>query len=627
MLRILVLAFFAFSATAVPLAPLAPSVVQTPYDDIAPAVASDGTSTLVVWTYAFSPYFQAHSIYGRLMGRQESAFHIHNGYAPSVAWNGSEYLVGYGIGGSRFSSWPFWNAGATIVQQDGTLGVTRLLNFSPSGAVTDVAWDGDEWLVAIRDVTARVVTLNRQLEVVRTADSGKAGTIDFVEIGGQWQTLLTQNGVSELAGFSIAGSVRLAGSLAFVSRDNDLGIATFDASSGFSPVRPLLGGATLLDAVPFGNGARIVYQIGSNVREAVVDARGQIVRTTTHVTNEPYPTDAAIGEDAVYVSTGLWRDIYAFPERELVSVVRGDYQYAPLIASTGDHATTFWRQSLSDTTFMRRIDANGIPFGPVAQLPYEISADADVVFDGDRFILVWATLSGEVFLADGTSPPLLLGHGTAPAIANGRSGAFVVWRSAGNVVVGTPYPAVVPDGFAILPTGPPQGAPDIVAAEEGFLVLWPEFRGRTTLITRAGTALSSYEYDLGQATTMIATPQLAAFASSLFAYGPNGHLVQLVAPEWGAGWAPVAITDLGEGRHHVTITRDGMHYTSIVTVRDGGFLVDITPLERLGPAREINDIAIAAVQGRPVVLYTAFGSRQIEVEVRGTALRRRAARR
>ena len=627
----LVFSLFALSASAVPLAPLEPRIGPAPYVNVSPAVATNGTSTLLVWRSSLPPHFENGQLHARLLGTHDGGISLGYGTSHVVAWNGSEYLVAYGHAASR--SGPNVSPSVTleIVRPDGTRGAGRSIFVGDFTSVrpSAIVWDGDEWIVAVNENVPRVFALDRNLDVVRDVSYPAGQRVRVAESGGRVWTLLTRDGRTEVfddgARFSIAGEVRLAGPLAFVERNDALAVATFDPHAGFGALQVRFTGVNYFAAIAFGSGAKIAYHSEDMVRTAVLDARGEVVETADVAAQAGRFGSVALTPDAVFFeNAAMPRQIVAYPPGEIVSVVDQAAQRTPVIVATGDHATVFWRQTTADgeETLTRKVDANGIPFGEITRVPIDSLAEADAVFDGTRIVVVWSS-SGSIYAWDGGSVRLL-GRGTSPAIATSPHGTFVVWTNHDHDDVwGTPFPQNVPGGFPILPSlSARQNVNDIIPLGDGFMVLWTDEALRSVILSPAGAVRSASVFATDPATWLVtAGGTLAAWRSTLFAYTPEGRPYQPFTPPWGDVWYPVAIHHLGGQRHHVLIDRHGALFGSVVTMQ-GAFITDIAPLTLLGVYERP---AVARVGDRTIVVH---GNRRLEVDAHGGGpFKRRAVRR
>lgn len=646
-IRLLAFLLFASSALAAQIAPLPPQIAPLSYDDRFPDSATNGDSTLVVWTNEFSPYLESHSIEMRLLDSlyDRLAMTLARGYAPRVTTNGSEYLVGYSIGGSRFSTYPYDNVAVTIVNTDGSRGATRAINNSVSGGIGGVAWNGTHWVVGFTsDASARAVLLARDLSM-QFVDLGAGRTDSIVEIDGAMWALRDDPAAasSELVEirsdattgrrFPIAADqVRIvptdSGALAFISAAGGIAVARFDSTSGFSPIQSLSATASLHDVEQWNGGALLLVAPAesTSVVGVAVDSEGAIVQTTDLLTAVAPSGQLALGEarnglllfEARLDSdvTGYGRfNLYAYEltalapldpmSGELISIADIARQHSGSIVTAADHALAVWTQTIgtrgNEAVFTRTVGPDGKPIGDPIQLPLTFYGSPSLVPDGDAFILLGVDASGKILAARLSSDGRLLGPasevgvGSSPAIAKSGDDLFAVWVYADGQIRGTPLrhdgSPVVPGGFAILPklVGA-QGGPAIAAAPQGFQLLWSEPSVTSVIISPAGTPLSRTEVsdDVPQKLLLASSTHSALAAwrpiegpATLYAFG-DGRPFEAFDPNWGDTWSPILITRIAEDRYLVVIVRSAVVFTSEVTM-SGAFITGITPLREIGP--------------------------------------------
>jgi hypothetical protein len=125
------------------------------------AIASSGSGFLVVWAASASPvknvlHDPSLTIYMRALGAdgvptQPFALPIGTGQRPSVAWNGHEYLVVWGITVPTSGLIPSPSVVALRVRADGSLidpePVTLISEVNPFSYSTTVVWSGSQYLV------------------------------------------------------------------------------------------------------------------------------------------------------------------------------------------------------------------------------------------------------------------------------------------------------------------------------------------------------------------------------------------------------------------------------------------------------------------------------------------------
>jgi hypothetical protein len=140
---------------------------------------TNGESTLVAWTNGFANPIASH-IFMRLLDSplDRNAISLGSGFAPHIATNGCDYLVGWSARGTRFTFFRSDNAVVHVVSAEGVPAARKVLNHSVVGGVTDIAWTGTHWMVAYYlgqdvEILSRVVLLDESLNITATVETGK----------------------------------------------------------------------------------------------------------------------------------------------------------------------------------------------------------------------------------------------------------------------------------------------------------------------------------------------------------------------------------------------------------------------------------------------------------------------
>lgn len=630
-LAVVFLASVSVSA-AVPIAPLEPRIAPAPEGAIDPVAATNGSTTLVAWTLPHR-HPAGSRVFARLLGVHDAAVYIDHAQSPQVAWNGHEYLIAY-------------SQGAVIVHGNGALGERSKLPFA---TVNAVAWDGDEWVVGlVRNGNGFVILLDRRLNVVRTIELGAARSVRLTTIDGAvWGVQQRESDTevfavdAEMPRFRIGGHARMVGATAIV--EETLHVAFLDSRAGFSEPRPFMASTEvpleLVHAAPFGSGA--LFAIYSPLFDTLllmeVSTGGFMQQFNSVLGDLPSAPQVAVAGTTLFVSN-RWQ-LYRFPLQPwprqpftltndaIVSLSNFAYRSDATIVSNGRYALVFWNEltenRFTKASFMRAVDADGVPFGPVTQLPFSFTHDRDAAFLGDRFVLTWREDDGTIYASAGGAPPVEIGAGGSHAVTRGPSGSFAVWHNHDGGISGTPLrddaSPHVPGGFVISPVASDYGPTIAVVSVSVSLRLAPLFlvlsSREGTFLSYAGTPLLSFT--LGPEGRPVAGGELLAWRNgSLRAASGGEHSMA----QWAGGWVPFAIHPIGGGGHLVILLRDRTLYTSIVTV-DGDRIVGDTP-PRLLLDRPVDKRGVTVIGGKPLVAYEENG----QVWVATYPSRRRAVR-
>lgn len=679
--RLVVLVFFLVTLSASAAQLVAPRPLFTgplPYEDREPESVSNGETTLIAWTNAFSPYGGTHRVYVRMLDGGEGIL-LGSGTGPRVATNGRDYLVAHSIGFSRFPMYPYDNVAVQLVSSDGRPGLRRIINHSLSGYAGGVAWNGEHWLVGYsKDQYAIVALLDANLNRVATIEAGLGFIPQIVNIAGTtWAFLHSYNQPAEAVEIRRDGtagrrhtlttssqSLEIVptddSALALLGTEKGTEVATFDPASGFSAVSLLAERSMLRDAKPWHGGAAVVTVHADTTATELfaVNADGTITGRVVLRTSGSIHTPRHLGESKdglLYfeqVDAGGIRSWDLYMTRlaglqlaqtaELISTGNLAYQLSPLIAANDRQAVAFWTSYVNGEVLpvsSRGIDDSGQPFGTIAELATIPTID-DIAFDGQQFIAVWSRaldIYAATITADGqrAGMPMLLGTGEFPEIASTGSATFVVWSNAGKLYgtnVHADATAAIPGGFGLLPgSGETNEAPGLAAVDDGFVVAWSNGGVRSAILTDRGAILRELDLIAESRMIDIAGGNDSALAlvlrpgsNALYTFSSGGDPIQALKPDWG-NWWPLSVTwihddDPERDRYLVTIRRDELFFTSEVTVQAGS-ITGITPLRVLGDAAA----SVTTVNGTPLALtvrgdgvYVATGP---EVKRRGVRAR------
>jgi hypothetical protein len=608
LLGFLLLASLSASA-AIPIAPLEPRIAPNFTGAIDPAAATNGTITLVAWTVPHH-YPAGQRVQARLLGVHDAAVEIDYATKPQVGWNGHEYLVVH-------------SNGAAIVHGNGAVGTRARI---PFWNVNAVAWNGSAWVVGfVREDQGRVMLLDRELRVVRTIELSAARSVRLTTIDGAVWAVHQRAADTEVfpvddgaPRFRLGGHARMIGTMAIV--EETLRLSFLDPRGGFSEPRPFMASfeipLELVHAAPFGSGAlfAIYSPVGKTLLLVTVDAQGHVQEYTPVLTDFVTAPRVAVAGTTLFLGDG--RQIYRFPlqpwprqpfaltEDAIVSLANFAYRSDPTIVALDTHALVFWNERTENTytvgSFVRAVDADGVPFGPVTPLPFSFSYDRRAVAYGDRFVLAWRGDDGTLYAWTGGGAPVVIGQGGAYDVAYGPHGAFAVWHNQDRGISGTPLrddgSPVVPGGLVISSTDSDFG-PGIGVVPQGFVVYGTR---EGVFLSPAGTPLLSFP--IGPEGGPVTGGELLAWRNgTLLASAGGEHYV----PQWAGTWAPSAIHPLDGGRHLVLLYRDRTLSTSIVTVAGGRVVSDTPP--RLLLDRVVHGSSITAIGEKPLVVYDENG--------------------
>lgn len=677
--RLLVLALFASSALAIPVAPLPPQIAPMSTTDIAGDAETNGESTLVVWTAEFSPFRDTHSIAVRMLDSENDRLGVRvaSGHTPHVATNGSEYLIAHSMSAPRFWYDDYYNVGIVLIKPDGTRAAAKNINYSRSGSAGGVTWNGSQWIVAFTaGNSARAAIIEPDL-TMRFVDLGAGIAGDVKMIAGTTWIALENGTARELVELKTDGTVgrrhvvnggdiRIVpggdGALVFTKESNGVQVARFDPMTGIGASRLVGPDLVLHDAESWLSGAMLLLQPaeGTTAYGLLVDREGTPTEPFVLGTDFNYRRQLGRARDGLVLleSRGTtWLDVYlsrlTIPgpvdvgASLLVSVENIARQAGGVLTTADDRALAIWSQTIApDGTmgmFRRWFDALGQPLGEPLQLPVTINSTPAVLFDGEKFLISW-TDQGVLHLArlsaDGNtlSEPFLLGLGNSPALARSGDALFLAWRGWDEQVWGTPLnddgAPVVPNGFPILRNlSWSQGTPRIAAHPRGFQLLWTDPDNVTSVvISPQGTPLS--------ATPVVDTPAhaivfasstnsaLAAWVSSydggptLYAFSADAPF-ESFDPHWGERWLPLAILPIGPDVYLSVIARDGFLFTSEVTM-SSGFITGISPLVPIASVGNL-DVSVARPGQRTLILRPV--GNELHLDVNASTKRRAAGRR
>lgn len=457
----------------IPLAPPRFGPSSTPSFRFGTAVASNGHGYLVAWEARKMEYWPPGTIMIRAFdeaGRplQPVATALGGGVAPSIAWNGREYLVVFGELGSRFGSTvPLPVAVMTRIAEDGTpidqTPVVMTKQFNSYTRSTSVAWNGTAYLVCWSGNAngAALVTSDLQTRVLDVSAAG--APVGVASNGGGFlvAAVNSESGELRLAPVSASGqigAVRVVG----LSRSAALTAVDGDYELLWSSAAGLQAARVTSDLHPATLATTYTYV------ERIASVNGTVVASWVEYPHKPASYTSRVCTERL--------DIASQP---VCSEENKNLQHDPAIGVAADTFFLAWSDRSSgiddiriDVTSKWTVplasgDARIISEAAAAQGPPAIERRAD-----GGIVAVWSesnssTRRNEVRIGglDPSGAPLP-DRAIAPAsndqsdpqlsTANGRS--LVVWRE--GRFSPTPWiGAVVNDGNGLTPT------PFVIAAD------------------------------------------------------------------------------------------------------------------------------------------------------------------
>ena len=432
---------------------------------IGSSVASNGSGFIVTWHAAG---LQAAIVDAN--GTVARRFTIQSGSVAGsrVAFNGTHYLVAYS---ETVSSTSYLRAQRLTPAGD-AVGDVIEFGTPASSAIRDVASDGSDWLVAYRSAAG--------LDLRIVESDGSLGASE------------------SLAGSWLSASLTWGGSSYWVSgvSDSALLLASIDATGDLLRSQSIADPPVAVSEIVQGGGNAFVAflqqpttdhgVVGSRVDStlALLDAPPKLLSVTA---NSEFGVRSAGGANG-YLA--VWTDYR-----------NGNYE-------TPVHA--------------RLLDPGGEPLGPSSfALTVDASHQPDVASDGEGYLAVWRTQSGEVrgtrVSAAGAvldDPSVFVANGGVPTVASNGSDYYLTWLGSGL------YGArVVADGSVAVGAGELLSLPvseQAAIASNGahYLVVWNEQGVKAKRVDGVGTVLDATAIDIAPAGA--SRPRVASDGTSWF---------------------------------------------------------------------------------------------------------------
>lgn len=456
---------------------------------------------------------------------------------PSIAWNGNEYLVVWGRVYSRFGTMSeLPSIEAMRVRADGTpidsQPVVLAVESNAFVTSTHVAWNGSEYLVGWG---YRAVLVSRDLHVDRQIDLGSVGGVQGIAASGSGFLVAGLNTTSDLriATITASGIVGQPSALSSAVHGAALTSAAWgyelvwgDASgvheASLDAAGHVLRNVDLFDGAEFISDLSVSEAGGGFLASWITESDPSHTRICTSRFGSGAPRvscserqmqfgatvaasastallawiDRSTGIDDVRIDLTPFGGIpQALPDDRIVSEV-AQQQTSPVTFRLSDGSSLVaWSEynSAKRRTEVRLggADRNGNALPDRAVLPSERDqfGPALSVADDGRILVVWAegtifepALRGAVIVADKTTSLLELGAGYAPSIAYDGSDWLVVWQTKPWGYNGDVRTTLVTSfgqdlskgGLPIAPNGSSQTSPDAVWTGRNFIVVWRE---------------------------------------------------------------------------------------------------------------------------------------------------------
>jgi len=459
----------------------------------APSVSSDGSSFFVVWQdEGLGGGFDILGARIEADGTDQDPSGVHVGVAArdqeyaSIAWSGSEYLVGWADG----RTWPNNSIFAARVTSDAHVldpaGLELATTQRSQGSV-DVAWDGSDFLVAWgRDVDG---STNTDLYGTRITSSGVV-----LDPGGrQWTS-----------------SPQLEAYPAMVRLGSNVWMAWQDRRNGSA------AGYRQWDVY-----GEDIAQDGSASGEELV---------TSQPTPQKNPAIAWNGSEYLvawldFRSADTYGDLYIGRIGAAGEILDGTgilvsegnaFRGPPRIASDGSDFLLTWSEGNPNRVLATRVAASGAildPGGFSVSDPSTFSGSPAVAWDGSAYTVVWDAWNGssdDIYGARVTTegividdPPFAVADGSwaeySPGIAWNGSNFLVTWadsRSSDDHIYGarvSPYGIVLDAGGFQISHGPGEWADSVASGGGEYLVDWfnVDYNVRAARVDAEGTVLDN----------------------------------------------------------------------------------------------------------------------------------------
>jgi hypothetical protein len=453
-----------------------------------PTVAAGPQSYVVAWAQGeIVPYLTAIDIrlYGSdLSPRQRTSVRISNeGWTPHAVWNGTDYLLAWGIPVYHFDSSPEPAIATIHVREDGSVVPDSQRTFFPQTnavRINGMACNGSRYAF----VAAGQLVITDGDGALLSARS-ISGVTDVAPSGDGFRILIATDGNVAVADVDAGGNERGRQILAATSGSVTGRIATdhgetavvWSDSTGVFGAELETGSRYTLYTAPatprsltrLANGGWLATwdsRIPPNTGCSATFSGGRMTPECAAATSD-HPSPFAAGNLIVFVDDANDSDRLIGGSRSGPYFVISEVAAAQQTPSAaGTHIA--WSEQDDPTQHWRvRLDGAVVSPSDVDQTEPQLAAA------GDQTLLVWKENNEIRAMRNGSAPVLDLGSGTDPSIASNGTEWFVVWTQNHQIVATTVTASgdvLSPGGTRILPDNSAQWYPHVAWSGAGWLI-------------------------------------------------------------------------------------------------------------------------------------------------------------
>lgn len=577
-----------------------------------------------------------------------------NASAPTVASNGTDFLVAWAHDTGATFPPLYKNLHATTVGNDGLIGGEHeIASVDANQDLPAAAWNGSNYLVAWQDNRNGTQDVYARRLTAAGVNLGSSDIAVSTATGDQQNPAVASNGLSFLVAWddtrtSTARDVyaaRVDGSGAVL---DPAGIVVSAASDVQQAVDLAWNGSTYL-AVWSDRRSGSTYDVyGARVDTAgaVLDASGIAISTAANAQTTPSVASDGVGFLVAWTDTRSGTAIYAArvagsgsvqdPSGIAVSTGSGARRAPDVVARSGEYLVA-WEDERSDTgdVYGSRLASSGTVIdagGLLLSKQANSTANPGVAFDGANYLLVWddgrpsstgrdiwatrVTPAGVVLDPAGFAVSTATATQSAPKVASDGSQFLVVWEDgrAGGALRKPYATRVSAAGLVLDPAGIALAAPstsnsirpDVAWGGTSFLVVWLDLYSpdqiEATRVAPDGTRLDPSGIPLA---LVIGTPRVASDGSGWMVVWEDeiadvarGTRIDsagtVLDPSWitFATAAQLPAVAGGPSGYLVAWTTDAGHDSVATRVADDGTILDPAGIV-LGDGKHLGRIAVA----------------------------------